>query len=330
MKRSIYRLTCVRLIGLAIFALALGGGQTAYAVSFAKVVKRAANISDDVPLARIDDVARDAATSRAGRQLVPKSARRAGGAVEQAKWLRKALRETVGPADRALLKQLDELDQPAQEAALVLSRGAKSVRSAIPDIALRSRFIQDAGGETIAALGRFDDLTADAIRFDAAVRAGRIASPSSLEPVAMAEFGNFFLRRGPAGHHFWAKYVRPHWKLWLAGTALTAVLAAPDEYLDATGNLTRDGIKKLAKFGGDLLGKTLEGTIEGAAEAMESGAGRGVASAARVFVSSIWGAISVFVLACILLALLARTWPIRWLWKWLRPRSEPGGGGAMK
>ena len=120
------------------------------------------------------------------------------------------------------------LDEPTREVSLILARGSRSVRKSIPDIAVRSRFIREGGAETISALGLYDDLVEDAIRFNGAVAVRSCSDrPWNGPQVTLENFGRFFHSSGDRGHRFWTVYVRPHWKLWLGGSALAAVMLPP-------------------------------------------------------------------------------------------------------
>lgn len=259
----------------------------------AAVIRRIGRVADDVPLRNVDDVAQGLGHSRAGRDLL----RRAGSPVDDADTYRRALnravRETLQETgDPALLRHLDQLDDVAKEALVVLGRGSRTIREGIPDVALRSRFLGDGGAETVAALGRYGDLISDSIRFDAALRAGRIVPPPGARQVTLEDFGRFFRSQGDRGHHFWTTYVRPHWGKWLAGGALAAVLLAPEDYLDQAGDLTRAGARKVIKFAGDELGAVLTGIIEGVGESGRETARQTFWAFVRAFFSDIWGIVT--------------------------------------
>ena len=66
----------------------------------------------------------------------------------------------------------------------------------------------------MAALGLYDDLVEDAIRFDEALRAGQILPAPGAARSSLEDFGKFFRSSGDRSHRFWTIYVRPHWKLW--------------------------------------------------------------------------------------------------------------------
>lgn len=311
-----------RTIRLSVATIVLCGclQSWALAVDFSSLVKKAGKFSDDVELKQLDEFAQQPGTIKAGRDILEKSGRRADDAIERARLLRKALSETLDDVDPALLRQLDELDEASQQAALVLSRGARNLEDGIPDVALRGRFLQDGGGETLCTLGRYDDLMDDAIRFDTAVRAGNIKVPPGARSVTLKEFGNFFYEQGDRAHHFWVNYVRPHWKLWLGGSALTAVMLAPDEYLDPVGDLTREGVKKVAQFGGDVLGGALVGIVEGAGEGTTEAARKTSEAFFRTFLTSVWGIVSLVVLATV--GVLSVPWTRRRLFGLFQSTAE--------
>lgn len=155
----------------------------------------------------------------------------------------------------------------------------------------------------VAALGRFDDLAEDALRFDLDAVDGAIRSPPGMRRLATDDFGRFFLAQGQRAHRFWTNYVRPHWKLWLTGTALAAVMLAPDEYLDAAGNLTRAGIEKVGKLGGKLLANALAGAIQATGEATKNVLRQITEQILKTFFSDAWGiAAFAVVLSAVVLA----------------------------
>lgn len=281
---------------VAVVTSVLCAHSSAWAVDLSKLVKRVGKVPDDVNIKRLDELAQKPATVRAGRDLLERTAKRTDDAAEWSRLLRQSLQATIGDIDPVAFRQLNQLDEASQQAALVLTRGARSLESGIPDISLRSRFIQDGGGEILCTLGRYDDMLDDAIRFDTAVRAGRITAPTGMQLASLQSFGQFFYEQGNRAHHFWTHYVRPHWKLWLGGAALTAVMLAPDEYLDAAGNLTKAGIKKVTAFGGTLLGRALSGAVEGTGEGIQNAARDTAAAFSKTFLSGGLGIASLLVL----------------------------------
>lgn len=300
---------------IATITLGLCPQSTSLAIDFGTLVKKVGKVSDDLDLKHFDDFAQQPATVKAGRDVLERNGRRAGDALERARLLRKALLETLGDVDPAVVRQVGGLDEASQQAALVLSRGARNLEESIPDVALRSKFLQDGGGETLCTLGHYDDLMDDAIRFDTAIRAGNVKSPSVARSITLKEFGQFFYDNGDRAHHFWVTYVRPHWKLWLGGSALAAVMLAPDDYLDEAGNLTRDGLKKVTQFGGTLLGDAIGGLVEGVGEGTKQALKESGEAFVKTFFTSIWGIASLVLLAAI--AVLAVPWMRRKMLGWL-------------
>ena len=250
---------------LQIFLVVLllnSGAQNAFSISLGSAIRNVAKVSDDVPINRLDDFINNKATLEAAQDLAKRSTGRIDD-LSNPDVLSRILRTTLKNVDPKVLKQIDELDIPSKQAALVLSHGAEQVRGAIPDLALRSTFLTEAGAGTLFALGRYDDLMTDAIRYNTVAKAGLITNATS--PATMETFGNFFTRNGDIAHHFWTTTVRPNWKTWATGTALTTVMLAPDEYLDAAGDLTEEGIRKLVKAGT----KIMTGVIKGSGEAVK-------------------------------------------------------------
>jgi hypothetical protein len=251
---------CPRLLSVLLLAGLVLAPTTARAGILDRLVRKAGKVADDVPINRLDDVAEDLAATRLPRSRSVPGTAQIDDAVERTRAARRTLKESIGEgADPTLLRQIDALDAPRLEAAAILAQGSRTVREAVPDLALRSRFLRNGGAETVATLGRYPDLATDAIRFDAALQAGRLLPPPGGAAPTVQSFGHFFHTQGDRAHQFWSRFVRPHWKLWLDSGALAAVLAAPDDYLDPIGNLTQKGIEKVGALGGDLLGKALGG-----------------------------------------------------------------------
>lgn len=307
------RLVCILSPGLMLLICPCD----AYAINFGSLIRQIGRVADDVPLNKVDDVAEELATSKAGRDLLRKGGVRIDDALERSRGLNRLLREAVGETNPSLLKQLDALDEPSREAALVFAHGARKIDDAIPDLALRSQFLRDGGAETVAALGRHPELVDDALQFDVALRAGRLASPAGMRAVTLEDMGRFVRSGGDRAQRFWTSSVRPHWKLWLGGAALTAVLLAPDEYLDEFGNLTEAGLQKVGTFGGEVLAKALRGTVTGMGEGTKEVVRETAGTIARVFLSDVWGVVtlaSLLLLAGFAMPLTRRLLIACWRW----------------
>ncbi len=315
-----------------------------------RLVRSIARVGDDVPIRRIDEVAASPGMRRMAREVSDDLLRRTEGVgkaigkgtthtddvLARTRAVRKALEETLsavraGPLREELLKNLGRLDLAAQEAALVLARGSKRLADTVPDIAVRSRLLRNGGGEMVAAIGRFDDLAEDALRFDLAAVDGAIRSPPGMRKLASEDFGRFFLDQGGRAHRFWTAYVRPHWKLWLTGTALAAVMLAPDEFLDSAGNLTQAGIEKLIKLGGEGLAGVLEGMVRGVGEATKHVVRRTTEEALKTFFSDAWGVLAFGLIACVVVFTvpLTRRWLIRAI-RWLLRRGHHRTAGTTR
>lgn len=112
--------------------------------------------------------------------------------------------------------------------------------------------------------------------------------------------------------------MRPHWKLWLTGTALAAVMLAPDEYLDAAGNLTRAGIEKVAKLGGAVLAGALAGIAQATGEATRQVVRQTAEQVSKTFFGDAWGIVAfALVLSAVVLAVpLTRRCLVELLRRW--------------
>ena len=258
-----------------------------YASPMAKIVRKLGGVADDVPVRQMDDLIKPASN-------VGSTAIRHGDDVAKNRKLLKALDETLsGVVDPATLKSIKAMDTPSQEVILQIARGSKSVRENIPDVMLRSQFIKEASGETLEALGKGDKLLVkDALNFKNVIDAKALKAPEGMRNLTFDDFGAFFRKTGEGGMNFWTNYVRPHWKLWLTGTALTAIVLAPEEYLDELGNMTENGIKKIIAFGGNELGSVIKGAAKGTAEAAKEIPKNVCEGIAEGFFSDIWGIIT--------------------------------------
>ncbi len=300
------------------FAAIILFSSEAQAANLAKILRKAAGVADDIPVRRIDDVVQEATTSRAGREILEKlnAGKRLDNVVEESAALRRAWKEILESGEGHLLREIEELPLPRQRAALVLARGGQRLKSVVPDLAVRTRWLREGGAETLAALGRFDDLADDAVRFDLALQAGKLPSPPGLRALTLNDFGKFFHNLGDRAQHFWNTYVRPHWKLWLGSAALAAILLAPEEYLDEIGNLTEKGLEKVGHFAGETLSRALRGTIQGLGEGAKEIVTETTRTIFETFFTSLAGVVSASLLALVVLLVIPRT--RRWLFGKLR------------
>jgi hypothetical protein len=197
---------------------------------------------------------------------------------------------------------------PAQRAAIILAEGGRGVADKIPDLAARAKFLERGGAETVAAIGLGGDEVAQAaLRLDAALQAGRVSGAPGFRPAMLTDFGELMVRRGEAGPRFWKRYVAPHWKQWLAGGAMTALLVNPDAFVDTAGDLTDEGFRIL----GEMLGEAAALTIRGAGQVAGTIAQNATEAVWETFFSGWKGvAATVGVLAVLLLV-----WPSprRWI-----------------
>jgi len=288
-------------------------GSVAEAANLARIIRQAAGVADEIPIRRLDEVVQEGATSRAGRELLEKldQGRRLDDLVDESAAIRRAWKEALGTADSRVFREIDSLPPASQRAALVLAHGGRQLKSAVPDVALRSRIVREGGAETLAALGRFNDLADDAVRFDIALKSGKLPSPAGARALTLNDFGSFFHNMGDRGHRFWTQYVRPHWKLWLGTTALAAVLLAPDEFLDQMGNLTEKGMEKLGRIGGKVLASAMTGTIRGVATGTQEVVKETSRAIVESFFTSVSGVVSAVAIALTALIVIRPT--RRWL-----------------
>ena len=228
----------------------------AFAIDMAKTLRKIARVADDVPIAKLDDAATEMASGKFARELVEKTGTRIDDVADRTRALRKLLKESADGLPPAVIKEIDELDGPAQEAMAVLARGSRNISAAIPDVAERSRLIAEGGADTLLVVGRYEDLAEDALRVSTAARLGKLPTPSG-GSLSLRDFDDFFISQGDRAKRFWDASVKPNWKLWTGTAALAMVLATPDEYLDEFGNLLHGAVEKIARVGGKVLGGAL-------------------------------------------------------------------------
>lgn len=256
----------------------------AAAINWGKLVRLGGKLADDVPVNRADEVAAALSRSPGLSSKVDDILRKTDGIdskLPRKGRMRQALARAIDdlPADdlNAWLKAAPS----QQEAAVVLAHGAKRLRSTVPDALARSDLIKTGGADVVAAIGKHDDLVNDFVRFH---NVGTIATPGG-RILTVNHLGEFVLVEGNRAQRFWSTYVRPHWKLWATGTALGAIMVAPDEYLDELGNITKLGMEKLIKF----LTAPLIGAIEGIGEGTRDAVQDTVEAISRPFFTSGWG-----------------------------------------
>lgn len=238
-----------------------------------RVVNEAAGIADDIPLRGVDDVTKSARREALVREIVEsRSGRKIAETADELRHMDALWRNLLGPKQVTLLDDIKKLSVPEQRLAYALASGGRRIKEVVPDVALRGRLIREGGSEMLLTVGRYPDLADDVLRFHTALRGGKLPAPPGARALTTADFGKFFETTGQRGYHFWNKYVRPHWKLWLGSSALAAIMLAPDEYLDALGDLTEEGIRRIAAF----ITETLLAAIRGAARGTVEGSGQGL------------------------------------------------------
>jgi len=251
--------------------------KTIEAASWNSVLRRAAKVADDVPLKQTDEVAEQLARSPLAREALEKQLRRAGDLpaggllddASRAAAITKRLSQATKSLDPALVKNLDELVSAERGVALVFVEGGQRVAATIPDVAARGRFLERGGAETVAAIGLLgDDAAKAALRFDTAIQAGKLVSPKGLRPVTLADFGKSLVNGGDRTWNFVTKKILPHWDRWLIGGALAAFVIDPDGFIDAAGELTERGVKRLTELVGQEASHAILGIGQGSGKAI--------------------------------------------------------------
>ena len=315
-----YQKRICRSVSALLFAWIVIGLATPHSVfadswrTISRIVREVGEVSDDLPLRPLDDVTATARRSRLAEETIGRKVGKVGlDTADEARHLDRIWRELIRPGREHILNEVKALSIPEQRLACALSMGAHQLKQSVPDIATRGTLMRNGGPETLLTIARYPDLAEDALRFDMAVKNRRLLSPASGRPIETVDFGRFFESTGDRGYHFWNKYVRPHWKLWLGGSALAAVMLAPDEYLDEVGNFTEKGLEKIARFGS----KALFDAVSGAARGTIEGTGTGVrevvettwSSFVGTFLTSFSGIVALF---CVVAVVTVLVKPWRW------------------
>ena len=238
-----------------------------------ELLRESARVPENVVVRDMERVARDAARSRAFREAVDAEIREAGKVekLSRAEAVLQRLQRFTSKLDPSIHEGLKEIDQGSRETALVLARGGESIQRAIPDIATRSRFLQEGGAEAAVAIGALgDDAAKEAVRLDQAIRAGSLTVREGQTAVGLADFGRVMSQGGEASMAFWKTYVKPHWKIWLGTGALAAYLAAPESFQGAAGQLTEVGFQRLTELAGAVGAAAIRGVGKGSEKAARS------------------------------------------------------------
>jgi hypothetical protein len=273
-------------------------------------IARAGQVSEDMARSGRAREAIEAALKRAD-QLTPES--RAAARLAEVEQI---LSRVAQQGDSTLLREIRALAPEQREIAAVLARGGQTLASKVPDLRARSLLLANGGADLVAAAGQHgDEFVKESLRFQAALDAGKIASPPGLRAVTLADFGGAMSRGGKASWEFYKNYVRPNWKEWLAGTALAAYILNPEAFQDAAGHVTERGIAEAEKFGGKLLGAVLRGAGEGGKKAVDEVI-KGVNGPFGDWRSWVGLAALLFVVSLTIPRLRFFVfWPVRWLWK---------------
>jgi len=169
-----------------------------------------------------------------------------------------------------LRKRIAQLAPDQLDEIVVLGRGSRVVAEGVGDSVQTARLLREGGIDLAAAAGLYgDEVVDEAIRIDALLRSGKLASPQGFRKATLQDFGKMIVNGGKAGWKFYRDSIKPYWKEWLAGGALAAYLVAPDQFTDAVGNLSEEGSTILGQLGGAALAGMLKGAAESEEEADE-------------------------------------------------------------
>jgi hypothetical protein len=259
------------LIGFAILTLALLGPAPSEARGlWDNLLRQSAGVGDSVRITRADELAEQLSRSKTVTRRVDDLTGSANALGRRAR-VRALLGQSLKQSDAGLVRQIEQLDAGAQNAALILARGGQTLKTNIPDIATRGRLMQQGGPELVAAAGLHGKpITRAALRLDAALSSGRLALPPGVSKVTLQDFGRVMTRGGKASAKFWKNHVRPNWGKWLTGGVIAAWIANPDAFQTAAGELSAAGGRRVGELVGAVGGGIARGVGEGATEAVRS------------------------------------------------------------
>lgn len=321
------------LLILCLFSLPLE--TSAKAGFFAGLIRKSANVGDDIPLHQADEVAARLARSGIGEEFLENSARKSGKMLDgmddaarkalRAREAKRILQAMSGGLDPKFVRQLDNLDDAGRATGLMLANGSQTLTRNVPDIAMRGRLLKTGGTDMVAAIGLHgDDLAHTAMRLDAVLDAGTIIVPAGKRIPTLADLGKAMTRFGHGSKQFWDRFVKPHWKIWLASGALTAYLLNPEDFQNAAGELTAVGFQHLTELAGVAAAGAVRGISNGSGHALES-----VTRSVTDNLLSSWYNIAGFILFIMLISLFFRRVryyafaPIRWLMR--TPKEDKPG-----
>lgn len=240
-----------------------------HAQNWSNIIRKAANVAEDVPVNKADEFAKNLAENKSFKDSLVRRFKDANPKkTPTASRFGRQLDELIQNIDPDSARAIRSLDESAQPVAIVLLDGAKKTEQLIPDLAMRGRFIRDGGPETIAAIGLHGDDAARQLRiFDGQLAAGKIIAPAGQRAANLQDLGRFLSNGGDNAWKFWRESVVPHLGKWLAGGAISAFLIAPDLFIDSAGNLTKYGTEKVLELGGEVLANALKGVAAGSKKA---------------------------------------------------------------
>jgi hypothetical protein len=327
----------VRRVGMVIAAMgsACIGAETAQAGPLGTVVRRVTRVTDDTPNGEIDDVTSRLTRSGLSREAIEAELRRAGRWSDHADdaartaarsaEVARVLRPALAGHDPSLVLGIDVLDDAARKSVAILVRGGEQFGAAVPDLAARGRLLGSVGAEAVAAIGLYGEEAVDsALRLDAALLADAVTRPGGLRAITLNDFGRLMVDHGPAARRFWGRYVRSHWKTWLASGALAAYLVAPETFMDTLGDLTEEGMRRLTALAGPVAAAAIRGTTAGVQEIVEQ-----VGGAARDALLHRWGGMTALAVFALTLAFPRTRAALRRPWRALmRVPTRPSTGPA--
>ncbi|MHC4263220.1 MAG: hypothetical protein ACYSWX_11895 [Planctomycetota bacterium] len=217
--------------------------------------------------------------------------------------------------DHSDVRALRGLNPAQMTEVLVLDRGARTLRDGIPDLALRTRCLDDGGPELLRAVGDHPEMVDDVIRTEALITSRSLAAAPGGREATLDDLGRFVNQKGSAGLQFLREHVWPNRvKLAAAGT-LAWLLIEPDSFMNTLGGISEQGARLIVEAGGVVAA----GAIEGASSAAETATNEVIDATARSIERGFGSVLGGLGLVVVVLALAFRRvrhfvlLPFRWL-----------------
>jgi hypothetical protein len=164
-ERSRYKLPqfLAAFVGIVVWLAVAAVNADEKAQLLEDLVRGTAKVGDKVPLRDLEQVSERLTRSNVAEEAIQAELRRSGKLEEgmdkaaqasaRSSEVLRLLQKAARHLDPAIVRRVEQLDQPGRESALVLARGGEEIGRSVPDLAARGRFLAEGGPETVAAIG---------------------------------------------------------------------------------------------------------------------------------------------------------------------------------